>query len=263
MSALKSSLANIATLNPLYLWLLLFLLTGFAAGIVSGYFRARKIQPGGFRWKLFRREIFYAAITLTFSTFVLGGLTTFLQKNGYVTFRSGPASPWIIALEYTLYFIGFDTWFYWNHRLMHIEPIYTWVHKIHHGSISPNPLTSLSQSPIEAIINGAWVPLFTMTFSIHAATMVLLVPTSIVMGLYVHSGFEFFPRWWNKSWVTKWFITATFHDQHHRYFKGNYGGYTTVWDRMCGTVRPTFETDFEKIKSRPISAVFSAKSGNR
>jgi lathosterol oxidase len=58
------------------------------------------------------------------------------------------------------------------------------------------------------------------------------------------------PRWWNRSWATKWFISATFHDQHHRYFTGNFGGYTTIWDRLCGTMRPKFEADFDKIKQR-------------
>lgn len=257
MSALIDAIAG---LSPLTLWLIAFLGVSFIAGIVSGYFRARKIQPNGFKWKAFRREVFFAVITLTFSTVVLGGLTTYLQQNGFVTFRTGPESPWIIAFEYALYFIGFDTWFYWNHRLMHVEPMYGWVHKIHHGSISPNPLTTLSESPIEAFINGAWVPIFTALFTVHETTMAMMAPTSIVMGLYVHSGFEFFPRWWNKSWATKWFITATFHDQHHRYFKGNYGGYTTVWDRICGTMRPGFEADFEKVTTRPVTPMFGAKA---
>jgi hypothetical protein len=39
----------------------------------------------------------------------------------------------------------------------------------------------------------------------------LIVPTNIIMGLYVHSGYEMLPRWWNRSWATKWFISATFH----------------------------------------------------
>jgi sterol desaturase/sphingolipid hydroxylase (fatty acid hydroxylase superfamily) len=261
VSTLKSFAESIVGRDPLALWLAVFLLAGFVAGIVSGYFRARKIQPGGFCWKLFRREIFFAAITLTFSAFVLGSLTTFLNKSGFVTVKTGPASPLTIGFEFALYFFGFDTWFYWNHRLMHIEPVYTWIHKIHHGSISPNPLTSLSESPIEAVINGLWVPLFTVLVPVHTVTMAFLVPTSVVMGLYVHSGFEFFPRWWNASWITKWFITATFHDQHHRYFKGNYGGYTTIWDRLCGTMRPTFEADFRKIASRPIIPLLTRASG--
>jgi sterol desaturase/sphingolipid hydroxylase (fatty acid hydroxylase superfamily) len=52
------------------------------------------------------------------------------------------------------------------------------------------------------------------------------------------------------SWATKWFITSTFHDQHHRYFSYNYGGYTTIWDRICRTIRPKFEADFDKLKAR-------------
>src|SRR3546814_11211766 len=85
--------------------------------------------------------------------------------------------------------------------------------------------------------------------------------TNIVMGLYVHSGYEFMPRWWNRSWATKWFITATFHDQHHRFFTGNYGGYTTIWDRLCGTMRPRFEADFDTVKARshPVPAVSEAQ----
>ena len=69
---------------------------------------------------------------------------------------------------------------------------------------------------------------------------------------------NFSRRWWNRSWATKWFITATFHDQHHKYFNFNYGGYTTIWDRICGTMRPKFEQDFAQLKARldrPLSSV--------
>ena len=173
-----------------------------------------------------------------------------------IHFNAAPTSWWVVALEYAAYFIGFDTYFYWFHRLMHVEPIYTWVHKLHHKSILPNPLTTLSVNPLESFINGGFVPLFTLGMTlispVHLAAMALIGPTNVIMGFYVHSGFEFLPRWWNKSWLTKWFITATFHDQHHRYFKGNYGGYTTLWDHICGTVRPTYEDDFVKVTTRPI-----------
>ncbi len=124
------------------------------------------------------------------------------------------------------------------------------MHKLHHFSISPNLLTTLSVNPLESLINGGFVPLFTVLFAVHAPTMALIAPTNIIMGLYVHSGYEFFPRWWNKSWATKWFITATFHDQHHKFFNFNYGGYTTIWDWVCGTVRPKYEADFAQLKAR-------------
>jgi sterol desaturase/sphingolipid hydroxylase (fatty acid hydroxylase superfamily) len=244
--------AFVAHVDPLNLWLASFLLAGLVAGVLSGYLKARKIQPNGFKWKFFRREMMWAVVTLSITGAVIGGASKWLQHAGIISFHREPASPWIMAGEFALYFIGFDTWFYWLHRLMHKEPFYTWIHKIHHGSLSPNVLTTFSESPLEGFVNGGYVILFTTLLTVHAQTMVFITPFNVLMGLYVHSGYEFFPRWWNRSWATKWFITATFHDQHHRFFKGNYGGYTTVWDRLCGTMRPTFEADFDKVTSRPI-----------
>jgi sterol desaturase/sphingolipid hydroxylase (fatty acid hydroxylase superfamily) len=242
----------ISQMDPLNWWLAAFVASGLIAGVWTGYFRARRIQPNGFRWRIFRNEILFAAINVAVSAVLLGGLKRFLVGHGIVTFNQDPAKPLVIAAEFALYFFAFDTYFYWTHRLIHIEPFYGWVHKLHHRSISTNPLTTLSVSPVESFIDGAFVPLFAALITVHSSSMLLIAPCSRIMGLYVHSGVEFLPSWWNKSWLTKWFISATFHDQHHRYFKGNYGGYTTIWDRVCGTVRPTFVADFEKVTTRPL-----------
>ncbi len=240
--------------ETLRLWIVLFLASGLIAGIWTGWFKARKIQPKGFKWKTFRNEGVFAFINVFASGFLIGAPTAWLTTHGYIAVDKGPVEWWRIALEYTLYFFLFDTWFYWLHRWMHREPVYTYVHKLHHFSTAPNLLTTLSVNPIESLINGGFVPLFltAMTFlhPVHAQSMGMITPTNIIMGLYVHSGYEFFPRWWNKSWASKWFITATFHDQHHKYFTVNFGGYTTIWDRLCGTMRPKFEADFEKLKAQ-------------
>ncbi|WP_395396574.1 sterol desaturase family protein [Novosphingobium sp. BL-8A] len=236
--------------RALTLWLWAFVAVGIAAGVVSGFFKARKIQPRGFKWKIFRNEAIIAVVTLAVSGKAIGLGTGWLKAHGWITFNHAPAAWWVIALEFVAYFFLFDTYFYWLHRWMHKEPFYSWVHKLHHKSTSPNLLTTLSVNPLESIINGGFVPLFLTVFSVHDATLALILPTNIVMGLYVHSGYEFLPRWWNRSWATKWFITATFHDQHHRYFTGNYGGYTTIWDYLCGTVRKKYEADFDAVKQR-------------
>jgi sterol desaturase/sphingolipid hydroxylase (fatty acid hydroxylase superfamily) len=236
--------------HMLNVWLILFVVAGLASGIASGFFKARRIQPNGFKWKIFRHEILFATITISISGVMLGYLNKQLVAHGIIHFRHGPAPLWMIGLEYAGYFLLFDTYFYWLHRWMHVEPVYTWIHKLHHKSTSPNLLTTLSVNPLESVINGGFLPLFLSIFTIHDASMALMVPTNIILGLYVHSGHEFLPRWWNKSWATKWFISATFHDQHHRYFTGNFGGYTTIWDRLCGTMRPKFEADFDRLKAR-------------
>ena len=244
--------------SPLSYWLIAFLLSGFAFAVYTGFFKARKIQPKGFSWKTFRFELFMAVVTLVISAAVLGYISTTLRAKGIIAFNSAPASWWVVGLEYVAYFFLFDTWFYWNHRLMHIEPVYTWVHKIHHRSTAPNLLTTLSVNPLESLVNGGFVPLFTALLTVHDSTMLLIGPTNIIMGFYVHSGYEFFPRWWNKTWATKWFITATFHDQHHKYFRWNFGGYTTIWDRICGTVRKNFEADYEQVKAQTGKALTPA-----
>ncbi len=236
--------------NLIYLWLFLLIATSIFTGVITGFFRARKIQSKGFEWQTFRREIFFATINLVVTTLVLGALTAKLQSLGWISFHHGQTSWWRVGVEYAAYFFFFDTYFYWVHRLIHIEPMYRWIHKLHHLTLTPNVLTPLSMSPIEALLEGLVVPIFVTLLSIHDATMALITPTAIIMGVYVHSGHEFMPRWWNKSWATKWFITATFHDQHHRYFVGNFGGYTTIWDRICGTMRARFEADFEKAALR-------------
>ncbi len=240
--------------RSLQLWFYLFVAVGIAAGVVNGFFKARKIQPRGFKWKIFRNEAIIAIVTLAISGKVIGLAMWWLKEHSWITFNASPAAWWVVALEFTAYFFLFDTYFYWLHRWMHNEPVYSWVHKLHHKSTSPNLLTTLSVNPLESIINGGFVPLFLALFTVHDATLALILPTNIIMGLYVHSGYEFLPRWWNRSWATKWFITATFHDQHHRYFTGNFGGYTTIWDRLCGTMRKKYEADFEVIKDRALEA---------
>ncbi len=233
----------------------IFVIAG-VAGITSGYFKARKCQPKGFKWKQFRFEAMIAVITLAFGVLVLGNLQTWLKAHGWIVFKQESAAWWVVVLEYAAYFLTFDTWFYWLHRWMHNEPYYRWIHKLHHKSTSPNVLTTLSVHPFESFINGGWSIIFVTLYSfvggVHVASMAFIAMTNQVMGLWVHLGYEFLPKWWNKTWLTKWFISATFHDHHHKYFNWNFGGYTTIWDRICGTVHKNFERDFVAIKERPI-----------
>ncbi len=236
--------------DPVRLWVILFAAGIFALAVWRGFFRNRKIQPKGFKLKRFGWELLFGAINVAISGAVLGGAQKWLAAHCLITVNPAPAAWWVIGLEYALYFFAFDTWFYWLHRWMHNEPVYKWVHKLHHLSTSTNLATNFSVNPLESLVNGGFVPLFLVCVPVHAGTAALIVSTNVLMGFYVHSGYEFLPRWWNRSWLTKWFITATFHDQHHRYFTVNFGGYTTIWDRMCGTMRPRYEADFVTIKDR-------------
>jgi Delta7-sterol 5-desaturase len=252
----------------LRVWLIGFAAIGILTGIVSGFFKARRIQPGRFKWAIFRHEAIVSTINLLVAAWTLGTLNGFLRDEGLILFKQGAASWWVIALEFGASFILFDTWFYWFHRLMHKGPIYRWVHKTHHKSTAPNLLTTFSENPLETFVNGSFFPAFlvlaaTSVGGVHDITMAFIVPFNTFMGLYVHSGHEFLPRWWNKSWASKWFITTTFHDQHHKYFNYNFGGYSPAWDYICGTVRKKYEDDFEnpKVKQPHLGTVSSDMVG--
>jgi sterol desaturase/sphingolipid hydroxylase (fatty acid hydroxylase superfamily) len=73
---------------------------------------------------------------------------------------------------------------------------------------------------------------------------------SLVYNVYGHLGFEIYPKGFNKNWFGKWMNTSVSHNLHHQYFKGNYGLYFTIWDRLMGTLRPDYDAAFENLKQR-------------
>ena len=210
----------------------------------------RKIQNRKYKWSNIRYELFWSAINVATTAIVLKNFSAWLVSNGYLTIDTSPAAWYVVAFEFALYFFVFDLWFYVAHRLMHIEPIYRWTHKIHHRSMLPNPLSSTSMHPIEGVIEGLIIPLFLAAFTVHQTTMMFIIPFATLMGLYVHCGYEVMPKWWYKTWASKWFITPMFHDQHHLYVTCNYGGYTTIWDFVFGTVRGRFLQDYDKLSAK-------------
>src|SRR3546814_10797083 len=72
----------------LTLWLWAFLLVGLAVGIAKGFFKARKIQPKGFKWITLRNESVFAVINLLITGFILGNGTTYLKEHGWILFDS-------------------------------------------------------------------------------------------------------------------------------------------------------------------------------
>jgi len=73
----------------------------------------------------------------------------------------------------------------------------------------------------------------------------------IIRNAMGHTGFEFFPRWWLASPLTRWVNTTTHHDLHHNgSFKHNYGLYFTWWDKWLGTEHPRYAERFAEVIGR-------------
>ncbi|MFV8817603.1 sterol desaturase family protein [Haliea sp. E17] len=231
-------------------WILVFVVAMTMLGLSRIIAGVRKIQQRRFMWQTLRHELKWSALNLACTTIVLSQVSGLLVRAGWLETNPEPASWYIVLGEFLLYFFVFDLYFYIAHRTMHIEPLYSWTHRVHHKSIAPNPLSSSSMNPLEGIAEGLIIPIFLACFTVHETTMVFIIPFATLMGLYVHCGYEFMPGWWYRNPMTSWFITPMFHDQHHQYVKFNYGGFTTIWDRILGTTRPQFFDDFDHLKNR-------------
>lgn len=212
--------------------------------------RVRKIQRAKREWTILGHEVMWSTITGIIVVMTLKYSYTFLVTEGFITIDASPAAWYVVAGEFFLYFFIFDLYFYSVHRLIHIGPLYRWIHKVHHKSTEPIPLTNFSTHPVEGLAEAAITPIFLSVVTVHEASLPFIIPMAIIMGFWAHLGYEFMPRWWYRTWLTKWFMTPMFHDQHHQYFHYNFG-FTTIWDRVFGTMRKQFDDDFEKRGGAP------------
>jgi sterol desaturase/sphingolipid hydroxylase (fatty acid hydroxylase superfamily) len=114
-----------------------------------------------------------------------------------------------------------DLHFYLVHRLLHVRWLYRTVHRVHHLSIAPNPWSSLSFHPIEALLYfsavlGVWLLPVT---AFHVVFVILAVDLTPAYG---HLGYG------------RPDSGAAFHFLHHRRNRVNYGA-SALWDHVFGT----------------------------
>ncbi|MEO6316932.1 MAG: sterol desaturase family protein [Chitinophagaceae bacterium] len=147
-------------------------------------------------------------------------------------------------------FIIHDTYFYWTHRLMHHKKLFRLFHLVHHHSTNPSPWAAYSFHPLEAVVEAGIFAVFLFIIPVHPLHFYIFFFFMIVYNVYGHLGYELYPKGFSRHWLGKWVNTSVSHNQHHQYFKGNYGLYFTFWDRLMGTIRNDYEKQFEAVKSK-------------
>ena len=155
-------------------------------------------------------------------------------------------------LLFPVLFIMHDTYFYFTHRLMHHKALFRWFHLVHHQSTNPSPWAAYAFHPLEAVVEQGIVIIFYFTLPIHITHLAIFFLMSIIYNVYGHLGFELYPRGFNKTLMGRWINTSISHNQHHQYFKGNYGLYFLFWDRILGTIRKDYDERFEEVKTRSL-----------
>ena len=202
--------------------------------------------------KDYLREIFFSVNTIL----IFGLVPLLLVKNPEVrvhtTFYMKIADhgwAWFF-LAFPVMFIMHDTYFYWMHRLMHHPRLFKLFHLVHHRSTNPSPWAAYAFHPLEAIIEVGIFVIFLFTIPMHALHFFLFFLMSIIYNVYGHLGWEIYPKGFSKHWLGKWINTSVNHNQHHQYFKGNYGLYFLFWDRLMGTIREDYDQRFDEVKNR-------------
>ncbi len=147
--------------------------------------------------------------------------------------------------------IAHDAYFYWTHRMMHHPRLFRIFHRAHHRSITPTPWAAYSFAMPEAAVAFAFVPLWQFVVPTPGWVMFTWLNFQIIRNAMGHAGFEFFPRWWLDSPLTRWINTTVHHDLHHNGgFNTNYGLYFTWWDKWMGTEHPRYRAKFLEVTGR-------------
>ncbi|MEO8172432.1 MAG: sterol desaturase family protein [Sediminibacterium sp.] len=198
------------------------------------------------------REIFYSALTIAIFSLVSLVLFTHPKVVPHTTYyKDIHQYGWVYYfLAFPLMFIMHDTYFYITHRMMHHKYLFKWFHLVHHQSTNPSPWAAYAFHPLEAFVEVGIVIVFMFTIPMHKTHLLIFFLMMIVYNVYGHLGYELYPKGFSKNFIGKWINTSVNHNQHHQYFKGNYGLYFLFWDRVFGTIREDYDAKFEEVKSR-------------
>ena len=215
-------------------------------------FLYRKIQVRFPKNSDYLREMGYSVLTIIIFSFVAFQLFTNPNIAPYTTrYQNIGDRGWLYYfLLFPVLFFMHDTYFYFTHRLMHHPRLFKWFHLVHHQSTNPSPWAAYAFHPLEAVVEVGIVVLFLFTVPIHKTHLLIFFLMMIVYNVYGHLGYELYPKGFSKSAAGKWINTSVNHNQHHQFFKGNYGLYFLFWDRVFGTVREDYDERFEEVKAR-------------
>jgi len=243
-----------ASLQEAFFNLMLYVIFGATVfllvwGLLKNKWRWRRIQPKSEQ----RRHFFSHDLLFSFGSILLAGvltaLITFLDQLGFMKLYwdfNAHSSIWgFLQLLFLIFF--YDAYFYWTHRAMHHPKIYRWVHKTHHKSTNPSPLTIFAFHPFENTIEFLPFLVLPMLLPIWWPMLFLWQTLDLSNNVLAHLGYEIYPKKWLRLPILRCKTASTHHNMHHEQFVGNYGLYFTFWDRWMKTEMADYEQRFNKI----------------
>lgn len=208
-----------------------------------------------------RHELLHTLVVLGVGT-ALALAVTALRDRGLAHLPEA-VSPggWPAAVVAFVAVVGFnDLWFYGVHRMLHTPWWFRHVHAVHHRSVEVNPLSSYSFHVVEAVLLTGWIVPAVLVAPVPLPVLVAAQAAGLANNLMAHLGFEVLPAWWTRAPGLRWTNSATFHAMHHARYRGNYGLFTRLWDRLLGTEIEGYETTFAAAHASGFGGSDAARS---
>ena len=102
---------------------------------------------------------------------------------------------------------------------------------------------------MESFLLTFWIFPVSCLFPIYAPVLMFVQIWGLLDNVKEHLGYEFYPAWFNKSWL-RFLTTSKHHNMHHSKFNGNYGVHFHIWNRLLGTEFKEYKSEYDKIQQR-------------
>ncbi|MBM0224821.1 sterol desaturase family protein [Micromonospora sp. ATA51] len=162
-----------------------------------------------------------------------------LWRAGIIHLNADPGIR--ILADFVLLLLLMDLLMYTGHAVAHRPRLFPLAHALHHRFVDARPATLYALHPLEILgFGGLWLAaLATHAFSVWA--ILAYTAVNLVFGIFGHLGVEVLPPAARRSRVFRWVATPTLHAGHHVEPAVNLGFYTSIWDRLFGTLAPDYD----------------------
>lgn len=139
----------------------------------------------------------------------------------YGYYETHPYTFWEFVKNVVIYLVVFDTYYYWFHRMLHLDWFMKKVHSHHHQFMEPSAFAQDAVHPFESFLQGPFGHfLAQLIYPMHPVTITAVGFLTSCYALLAHDG-----RW----------MDLNDHHYHHWYHRCNYGLYWGLWDFICDT----------------------------
>jgi sterol desaturase/sphingolipid hydroxylase (fatty acid hydroxylase superfamily) len=129
------------------------------------------------------------------------------------------------------FYIFYDFFYMWFHRILHIRALYPWIHKHHHRQKAPSRgnTDAINVHPFEFLV-GEYLHLLTIyIIPCHIITVACFIMFGGIFASLNHTRFDI---------QIPGVYSVNVHDVHHRLPESNYAQYIMLWDYLFGSYRP-------------------------